>query len=208
VKWTKHEESGRSMLSKGFLPEAQKIAEKNVAIFSQVISDEVPLIGIEPSAILSFRDEYARLVGNRDKANQLAKNCFLIEEFISEEIDKGNIRSDQFDQHSRNIKVHVHCHQKALSGTESTVKLLSLPVNHEVELIESGCCGMAGSFGYEERHYETSVAMAEVSLLPKIRTAQGAIIVANGTSCRHQIKDLAGQQAKHPIELLWEARIK
>lgn len=204
-----HEESGRTFLSKGFVRKAQKLANRNVELLHAIISEETPLIGIEPSCILSFRDEYPRLVKAEleDEANKLAKNCFLIDEFLAKELDKGNIRKEQFTNAPKKIKLHGHCHQKALSSLTPTKKLLELPENYKVEMIPSGCCGMAGSFGYEKEHYEVSMQVGELVLFPAIRKAVDYEIAAPGTSCRHQIHDGTGRKAKHPVEILWEALV-
>jgi len=206
----KHEESGRAWLSKGLLREAKKIANKNIELLSSLITDETPLIGIEPSAILTFRDEYIDLADDDkfEAAKQLAKNVFTIDEFIAKEIEKGNIKMEQFTAEKRLIKLHGHCQQKALSSVAPTVKLLSLPANYSVETIPSGCCGMAGSFGYEKEHYDVSMKIGELVLLPTVRKqSEDVIIAAPGTSCRHQIKDGTGRIAKHPVEVLWEALV-
>lgn len=208
VKMIEHPESGRAALSKGLLKRAQKFAKENVSIFSQMISSEIPLIGIEPSTILTFRDEYPRLVdpSEKEKAQKLGKNCLLIDEFISNEIKKGRITTEQFTNDKKEILLHGHCHQKALSNIEDSIWLLSLPKNYSVELIPSGCCGMAGSFGYEEEHFEVSQQIGELVLFPKVRDAKGKTeIAATGTSCRHQIFDGTGRRAKHPIEILYDA---
>ncbi|MAN26564.1 MULTISPECIES: FAD-binding and (Fe-S)-binding domain-containing protein [Mesonia] len=203
VKSIDHEESGRSYISKGFLEEAKVLANKNIQVFKDLISEEIPLIGIEPSAILSFRDEYLRLAENRQEASSLAKNVFLIEEFLSAEIKKGTISSTQFSKEKKTIKIHGHCHQKAMSNVKHTFDLLNLPENFEVTIIPSGCCGMAGSFGYEKEHYEISMQIGEQTLFPAIRKANPeTIIVANGTSCRHQIKDGTQKNAHHPVSIL------
>ena len=198
-----HKQSGRALISKGFLKEAKNIVNQNIEIFKNLVTKNIPLIGIEPSAILSFRDEYLRLANNHKEALELSKNVFIIDEFLSQEIDFGNVKSTQFSASKKQVKLHVHCHQKALSSTEHTFKLLNLPQNYEVKLIASGCCGMAGSFGYEKEHYKVSMQMGELSLLPKIRkTSNETIITATGTSCRHQIKDGTQQVAQHPISVL------
>ncbi len=205
---TEHEESGRSYLSKGLVRDAQKIAIKNVEKLKDLISDEIPLIGIEPSAILSFRDEYLDLVPAelKESANKIAKNTFTFEEWFAREIDKGNIKKEQFTEEKRLIKLHGHCHQKALSSLTPSKKAMSLPKNYEVHLIPSGCCGMAGSFGYEAEHYEVSMQIGELVLFPTVRKqAEDTIIAAAGTSCRHQIKDGTGRIALHPIEILFDA---
>ena len=206
----KHEESGRAWLSKGFLRQAKKIANKNIALLSPFVNADTPLIGIEPSAILTFRDEYIDLADDDklDAAKKLATNVFTIDEFIAAEIEKGNIIKEIFTTDKRNIKLHGHCQQKALSSVAPTVKMLSLPQNYRVDVIPSGCCGMAGSFGYEKEHYELSMKIGELVLFPAVRSQdEDIIIAAPGTSCRHQIKDGTGRKALHPVEVLWEALV-
>ncbi|WP_153800940.1 FAD-binding and (Fe-S)-binding domain-containing protein [Foetidibacter luteolus] len=203
-----HEESGRAWLSKGLVRQAKKIANKNIELLANVVTEDSPLIGIEPSAILTFRDEYVDLATdeNYEAAKKLAKNVFTIDEFLAREIEKGNIGKEQFSTEKRIIKLHGHCQQKALSSVAPSVKILSLPENYQVENIPSGCCGMAGSFGYEKEHYDISMKIAELVLLPTIRKQpEDVIIAAPGTSCRHQVKDGTGRTAKHPVEILYEA---
>lgn len=203
-----HLESGRTWLSKGLIRKAKEIARENVRLLSPLVTDDAPLVGIEPSAILTFRDEYIDLADDAqlETAKALAKNTFLIDDFIAREIEKGNIRPDQFTKTRRSIKLHGHCQQKALSSVAGSVKLLSLPENYTVTTIPSGCCGMAGSFGYEKEHYDLSQKIGELVLLPSVReSAPDVIICAPGTSCRHQIKDGAGRKALHPVEVLFEA---
>jgi Fe-S oxidoreductase len=203
-----HEESGRAWLSKGLLREAKKIANKNIALFGPLISEETPLIGIEPSAILSFRDEYIDLADDErlDQARELSKHVFLVDEFIAAEMEKGNISRERFSKEKKTILLHGHCQQKALSSVSPSVKILSYPENYSVQTVPSGCCGMAGSFGYEREHYELSVKIGELVLFPAVRKqAEDGIIAAPGTSCRHQIKDGTGRIAKHPAEILFDA---
>jgi FAD/FMN-containing dehydrogenase/Fe-S oxidoreductase len=205
-----HLESGRTYLSKGLLKEAQQIAIKNVAMLAPIISEDVPIIGIEPSAILTLRDEYLELVPESQRADamKIARHTFLFDEWFAREIDRGNIRKESFTQEKRLIKLHGHCHQKALSSLTPTKKSLSLPAAYEVHLIPSGCCGMAGSFGYEEEHYEVSMQIGELVLFPTVRKqAAEVIIAAPGTSCRHQIKDGTGRIAQHPAEILFDALV-
>ena len=198
-----HEESGRAFVSKGFLEEAQVVANKNVAIFKDLISENTPLIGIEPSAILTFRDEYIRLANDKASAEKLSKNTFTIEEFFKREITKGKIHSEQFSDVEKTIKIHGHCHQKSLSTIEASFAMLNLPKNSVVTIYNSGCCGMAGSFGYEKEHYEISMQMGEDTLFPKIRTTEPTTaIAAAGTSCRHQIFDGTNRKAMHPVTIL------
>ena len=206
VKLIDHKESGRTFLSKGVLEEVKEIARYNVSLFSPLIDKDTPLVGVEPSAILTFRDEYPELVEKDmvEKAEELAKNTFTIEEFLADRME--DIEVSRFSDEKRVIKFHGHCHQKALSSLVPSKKLLSLPKNYEVHLIPSGCCGMAGSFGYEKEHYDVSMKAGELVLFPTVRKQpDDVIIAAPGTSCRHQIKDGTGRIAKHPVEVLYEA---
>nr|WP_157493917.1 FAD-binding and (Fe-S)-binding domain-containing protein [Fulvivirga imtechensis] len=208
VKIVDHEESGRTFLSKGLLPQAKRLALKNIKIFKDLITPDTPLIGIEPSAILTFRDEYIDLCeGNdQDNARKLAGSVFLIDEFLDKEVKREAIKNSQFTQEKRLIKLHGHCHQKALSSLVPTKRILSLPENYEVQLIPSGCCGMAGSFGYEKEHFEVSMKIGELVLFPVVRQqGEEVIIAAPGTSCRHQIKDGTNRTASHPVEILYDA---
>ncbi len=203
---TLHKESGRSFISKGMLENAKEKIDFNVSHFKNLISNETPLVGIEPSAILSFRDEYLRLASDKSTAQKIASNTYTIEEFIANNIEKKQIRSNQFTSEEQIVKIHGHCHQKSLSSMDSVFHMLSIPINYKVTIINSGCCGMAGSFGYEKEHYKLSMAIGEDTLFPKIRnTDKNILIAASGTSCRHQIKDGTGKISKHPISILREA---
>ncbi|MFI5358045.1 MAG: (Fe-S)-binding protein, partial [Opitutales bacterium] len=203
-----HVESGRAHFSKGLVRAAQKLAIRNVELLQGVVTAEAPLIGIEPSAILGFRDEYPDLVpaALKPAARALAAHALLIDEFLAREADAGRIRREAFRPAARTIKLHGHCHQKALASLGPTVKVLELPAGHRVQLIPSGCCGMAGSFGYEKEHYAVSQQIGELVLLPAVRAAaDDVLIAAPGTSCRHQIKDATGRLALHPVEILHAA---
>ncbi|MEY3435906.1 MAG: hypothetical protein RL335_362, partial [Bacteroidota bacterium] len=203
-----HLESGRTWLSKGLVRKAKEIINNNISILSSMVSANVPLVGIEPSAILSFRDEYPDLATdeNLNAARSLATHTFLMDEFLINEVEKGNIHKEQFHSTTKKIILHGHCQQKAVASTAPTVKLLSLPENYTVQSIPSGCCGMAGSFGYEVEHYELSMKIGELVLFPAVRKADAeTLIAAPGTSCRHQIKDGTGKKALHPVEILYEA---
>ncbi|SFE84560.1 FAD-binding and (Fe-S)-binding domain-containing protein [Thermophagus xiamenensis] len=203
-----HVESGRACLSKGLLKKARNIAIENINQLSQWVSEEVPLVGLEPSALLTFRDEYIDLVPDEMKplARNIARNALLFEEFLLREVKKGNVSSELFVKEHRKILLHGHCHQKSLASVEPTVKMLSLPENYKVEVIPSGCCGMAGSFGYEKEHYEVSMKIGELVLFPTIRKKEAeTLVAAPGTSCRHQIKDGTGERAYHPVEILYDA---
>ncbi len=200
-----HQESARAALSKGMLRHARTLAEDNVRRLSQVIRSETPLVGIEPSALLSFRDEYPELVAEDlcDSARQLAQNCLLIDEFLMREAQAGNVTADAFHDDYHNVRLHGHCHQKALASLTPTVQMLELPGNYRVRLIPSGCCGMAGSFGYEAEHYELSMQIGELVLFPAIREEpEDSLLAAPGTSCRHQIWDGTRRAARHPVEIL------
>ncbi len=199
-------DSGRALISKGFLKEAKKETNKNVTFLKEKVSKETPLVGIEPSAILSFRDEYLRLADDRISAETISKHTFLIEEFLAEEIKKGKISAAQFTSEEKHIKIHSHCHQKSLSNQKVTFDILNLPKNFKPTIIPSGCCGMAGSFGYEKEHYEVSMKIGELKLFPAVRkSSMDTVISANGTSCRHQIMDGTNRKALHPVTILKNA---
>jgi FAD/FMN-containing dehydrogenase/Fe-S oxidoreductase len=209
VKMIAHDESGRSHISKGFLKEAKEICNNNIAVFKDIVTAQTPLIGIEPSAILGFRDEYIRLADDKVSAEKIAKNSFTFEEFLSEELEKGHIDRSLFTSETKTLKIHGHCHQKALSGTHATFSILNIPSNYKVSILNTGCCGMAGSFGYEKEHYKVSMQVGEDTLFPKIRNCSSDTeIAAAGTSCRHQIFDGTNRIAKHPITILKEALIQ
>jgi FAD/FMN-containing dehydrogenase/Fe-S oxidoreductase len=203
-----HVSSGRAAISKGLLPRARDLARENVRLLKDLISADTPLVGIEPSAILSFRDEYPRLVDAAEvaAANKLGENALLIEEFLAREIEAGRITPDAFTREKKKVILHGHCHQKALASVDPSAWVLGLPENYEVEVLPTGCCGMAGSFGYEREHYEVSQKVGELILFPAVRkSSNDTIIAAPGTSCRHQILDGTGRKALHPVEVLFEA---
>lgn len=205
-----HVESGRAAFSKGCLKLARKFAIKNVELLADKVSDSHPLIGIEPSCILSFRDEYPDIVPTemRGTAKLLANNCLLFDEFIMREVKDGRISSNAFKELPAEIYLHGHCHQKSLIGVGKCAEMLKLIPGVKVNVIPSGCCGMAGSFGYEKEHFETSKAIGEMVLFPAVRKAtedkqKKVIVAAPGTSCRQQIYDGTGVKALHPIEILY-----
>ena len=203
-----HSESARAYISKGFLEEAKTIATNNVSIFSALISNDKPLIGIEPSAILGFRDEYPNLVDAnlRSTAENLAENVFTIEEFLAKELNAHKIDISKFTTKSETVYYHGHCHQKALSSNTYAETILKMPPNFKVETIDLGCCGMAGAFGYEKEHFDLSQQIGEDRLFPFLRELKKEVIVsASGTSCRHQIRDGVNKTALHPIEILYNA---
>jgi Fe-S oxidoreductase len=201
-------ESGRTYISKGFLKQAKKLALDNIPKLKDLTDKGYPLIGLEPSAILTFRDEYKRFSNDLETTNAIGLNAFLFEEFISHEIQKGEVTSTQFTQETKTVKIHSHCHQKALSNQKVTFDVLNLPKNYTVTIINSGCCGMAGSFGYESEHYDISMQIGELKLFPAVRkSSDDTIISANGTSCRHQIYDGTKRLALHPVSILKQALI-
>ncbi|SMO66333.1 FAD/FMN-containing dehydrogenase [Saccharicrinis carchari] len=202
--------SGRTYISKGLLKKAKAIANENIQLMAPIISPECPIVGIEPSALLTFRDEYLNLVDDKllPEAKKIKACSFTIEEFLAKEMEAGHITREQFTSEKRKISFHGHCYQKALSNTVYLKQVLSFPTNYEAEEIDSGCCGMAGSFGFEKDTYSLSMKIAEMKLLPAIRAAeQSTLLSASGTSCRHQIKDGSDREAKHPVEILYEALV-
>ena len=212
-----HIESSRAAISKGCLKRAKKIADNHVAMLKMMVSEDHPLVGIEPSAILTFRDEFPDLVDDRWRMDtkEMGKHCLLYDEFLLKEIQEGRISANDFENDEMEIWLHGHCHQKALVGIEKTTELLKLLLKGaKVHVIPSGCCGMAGSFGYEKEHYQTSLAIGEMILFPEVRKmeeerckrADGVpmFVAAPGTSCRQQIFDGTGVRAVHPIEILYK----
>jgi Fe-S oxidoreductase len=172
-----------------------------------LISPETPLVGIEPSCILSFRDEYPDLVPPemRADAKKLGQSCLLFDEFLMREVQAGRIGPDAFREVRADVWLHGHCHQKSLVGVGKTAGMLRMIPGVTVHVIPSGCCGMAGSFGYEKEHYATSMAIGGMVLFPAVRQAgKDAIVVAPGTSCRQQILDGTGIHARHPVEVLYD----
>ena len=204
---TDHDVSSRTYLSKGLIRKAQGIIKKNIKSLSGIINKDLPLIGIEPSAILGFRDEYPDLAGElKNAARELASNCFMIDEFIANEYKAGRIDRSMFVKEKTDVLIHAHCQQKAIASSASTIEMLSIPENYTVKEIPSGCCGMAGSFGYEKEHFELSNKIGELILFPEIRESNvNTVIAAPGTSCRHHIKDGTGRIAMHPVEVLFNA---
>lgn len=208
VKTASHDLSARTFISKGLLRKAKKIAVNNINSLGDLVDEATPLVGIEPSAILGFRDEYPDLAdaGLKEKARKLAANSYLIDEFISREFREGRIKRESFTEDNLRILLHAHCQQKAVASSACSAEMLSIPVNYSVSEIPSGCCGMAGSFGYEKEHFGLSNKIGEMILFPEIRTSSSDVaIAAPGTSCRHHIKDGTGRIAKHPVVILYEA---
>lgn len=202
-------ESGRTYISKGFLDQAKACTDRNIALYHDLISADIPLLGIEPSALYTFTDEYPKLATNKDRAKRLAQHCFTIESFLAKEVMAGRVTSDQFHLNEKEVKIHAHCYQKALGNPADTFQLLNLPKNYKVRLLNTGCCGMAGSFGYEKEHYEISMEVGEERLFPAIRKSKPEVLIAaNGTSCRHQIFDGTQRKSLHPVTILCQALVK
>ena len=193
---------GRPMISKGMLGEARAVAADNVARLAGVARRGRPIVGLEPSCLLTLRDEYPELVRTED-ARAVARQSFLLEEFLQREWADGD--RPRFAGNGRPALLHGHCHQKAMVGTGPTVAVLKA-AGYEVREVDAGCCGMAGSFGFEAEHYDLSVRIAERRLAPAVRAAGADVAVcAPGISCRQQVEHTTGRTPKHPAELLWEA---
>lgn len=208
VEIPEHGESARSALSKGLVRKAKALINANLQKLQGKVTEDRPLVGIEPAGILTFKDEAIDLAEPefRETAKVLANNCYLIDDFIAREAKAGRITEDAFTDEPKTIKLHGHCFQKALVGTSGSMTTLNLPKNYTVTQIPSGCCGMAGSFGYEKEHFALSMQIGELVLLPAIRSENSdTIIAATGTSCRHQIKDGTQKSAQHPVEILHTA---
>lgn len=201
-------DSARAMISKGYLEQAREKAYEHLEYLKDRLIEGTVLLGIEPSAILGLRDEFPLLLSKGTWDPNLSKRSLLIEEFIEQQAAAGYISPDRFTQESARLKIHVHCHQKALGSAASTFQMLNLPLNYKPTIIAAGCCGMAGSFGFEKDHYDLSMKIGELRLFPVVRKAsEETIVVANGTSCRHQILDGTGRKALHPITVLKQALV-
>jgi len=185
---------GRPMLSEGLIDEARENARRNLDLLGSLLEWGIPLVGLEPSCILTMRDDYKKLLPDDERVEKLAAATRLFEEALLELDTELPLRDGE------PILLHGHCHQKALVGTGPTEKILGYAA--DVEVVDSGCCGMAGLFGYEKDHYEVSIKMAERRLFPAIREAKGRVVVAPGTSCREQISGGADTHALHPAEYL------
>jgi Fe-S oxidoreductase len=221
---------GRPLISKGLLGQLKPLALRQLDALEPYVAAGLPIVGLEPSCILTFRDELPDLVDD-PRAEALARQTFLFDEFLARELREGNAQlpftnhqdtkapSEQRTKPASNLVssclggknaktylLHGHCHQKALVGTSHALELLRRIPGAEVREVDSGCCGMAGSFGYEAEHYAISQAMGERALFPAVRALDpGAEVVAMGASCRHQIADSVGRQARHLAEVLADA---
>jgi Fe-S oxidoreductase len=197
----KKECCGRPAVSKGLLDDARRMAQHNVMMLAPYAEQGIPIVGCEPSCLAMLVDEYPDLVPG-PQAEAIAGVSMLIENFLAREAEAGRLKL-RFDATPRRILLHGHCNQKAVFGTAGMHAALKLMPGCTVEEIDSTCCGMAGSFGYETEHYDLSMKIAEMSLAPAVRAAApGTIVAAPGTSCREQIQHVAGRDALHPIEVL------
>ncbi len=197
---------GRPLLSKGLVTEAQQQALRTVEALHPYAAEGLPIIGLEPSCILTFRDEFLNLLPGDAYARDLAEVAVTFEEYVARLAAEGRLDGVAWTEAARTVLLHGHCHQKALVGTGPAVRCLSLPPNYRVEVLDTSCCGMAGAFGYEAEHVDVSLAMAERRLAPAVRAAGAdTLVAAAGTSCRAQIEDAAGRTALHPAQILLDA---
>jgi Fe-S oxidoreductase len=200
-----HKCCGRPMISKGLVKKARVAAKDTVERLAPFARQGIPIVGLEPSCLLTLRDEYRYLLADNPDVEVVAKQAYTFEEFFAKLVEEGTLNLE-FTDEQRQILLHGHCQQKALVGTGPSTSILALPPNYSVQEVDSGCCGMAGSFGYESEHYDISLKMGERRLLPAVREADnGTLVVAAGVSCRQQIKHGTGTQALHPAEVLWKA---
>jgi len=198
---------GRPAVSKGLLDEAKELAKHNVAILSPYAHKHIPIVGCEPSCMAMFVDEYPDLFPGED-SSRIAALSMPIDVFLAREVEDGRLGDLQFDDQPRRVLFHGHCQQKASFGTSGTHALLGMIPHCQVEEIEAGCCGMAGSFGYEQEHFDLSIQIAELGLAPRIRTTpEDSIICATGTSCRDQIEHTTNRETLHPIQIFNEALV-
>jgi Fe-S oxidoreductase len=196
---------GRTFLSAGLVDQARAEARRTIAALQPFVARGVPVVGLEPSCLLTLRDEYLAMLPAAEAA-QLARHSFLFEEFLAREHKAGRLTLKLRGLPEKTALVHGHCHQKAFGLVGDVAAVLRLVPGLAVELIESSCCGMAGAFGYEAEHFDVSMKMAELNLLPAVRRAGAdTLIVADGTSCRHQIADGAGRTAVHVARVLEQA---
>lgn len=195
---------GRPMISKGFLEEARQRAAENIEALRPYVEKGWPIVGVEPSCLLTYRDDYIDLAPDEDLARQVAGGVHMLDEFLNQHLDQGG--SLTFTDRPKKVLFHGHCHQKALIGTSAVTRLLATPPGFDVEEIASGCCGMAGSFGYEKEHYDVSMQVGKPRLFDVLDQADDDVDVATaGTSCRHQIADATQRRARHWANVLADA---
>jgi Fe-S oxidoreductase len=191
---------GRALISKGFLPQARELAYQAIPHLAQRVAEGVPILGLEPSCLLTLADEWPELAPG-PQARDVAAAVHLADQWLAEQMKPLNLKLN-LTARSERVLLHAHCHQKALRGSAGSAAALSLVPGLDVTTLDAGCCGMAGSFGYEREHFDISEKIANLELLPALQAEPDAIIAATGTSCRHQIRDLAGRTALHPMEII------
>jgi Fe-S oxidoreductase len=192
------------MISNGMLEEASANARYNVDLLHTYVDQGIPIIGCEPSCLLTFRDEYPELL-NDAKSRQVAEHAYLIDEFLMMLQENGELDL-VFQDVPKKVLFHGHCHQKALVGTSSSLGALRLPPGNQVEQTNAGCCGMAGAFGFARDHYDVSMKIGEHALFPAVNAKDTEWEVAvTGVSCRQQIEDGTGRRARHLVEILRDA---
>jgi Fe-S oxidoreductase len=201
--------SGRAALSGGFLLESKKLAKKTLKKLKNASKTlkNAPILGLEASAVLSAVDEYGRLLPE-EKAWIQSRRIATLDKFLADDLPKISIPKGVFEPYEKEILLHVHCHQKSLESAGDTAYVLQLLLGAKVERIKSSCCGMAGSYGMKTENYAMSKKMAELILVPKIEAFEGEVIVATGTSCRHQIKDFTKRKAEHLVDTLWAQLVR
>jgi Fe-S oxidoreductase len=196
---------GRTLLSVGLVDEAKKEAKRVIGALRSYVERGIAIVGLEPSCLLTLRDEFKAMLPG-DESNALSEQAMLFEEFIARESDGDHLRLSLAPVQWPRALLHGHCHQKAFGAMAATERTLRMVPDLKVEVIESSCCGMAGAFGYEAEHFDISNRMGELSLLPAVRAAANdTVIVADGFSCRHQIRDGAQREATHIVRILQSA---
>ena len=202
---------GRAMLSKGYLEEVRALVARQAGDLAKRLTPDTVILGWEPSCVLSLSDEWPELLPN-DDTRKIANAVRLADHWLAELLAAGSILFPPFTRGGRGgsdfastCTFHGHCHQRALVGVAGSTDLLKTVPGLTVKTLDAGCCGMAGAFGYEKAHYDVSVKIAGLELLPALKAAEGDVIAATGTSCRHQIHDLTGRRALHPLEVVWKA---
>jgi FAD/FMN-containing dehydrogenase/Fe-S oxidoreductase len=191
---------GRALLSKGFLKEARGLAQAQLPPLARRVADGTPILGLEPSCVLTLSDEWPELVPSA-AAREVAAAVHLADHWLADEARAGRTTLS-LNQGAQKVLFHGHCHQKALCGVKGSAAALRLVPSSDVKVLDAGCCGMAGAFGYEKEHYDVSVKIANLTLLPALKAEPDATVAATGTSCRHQIRDLTGREALHPMEVI------
>jgi Fe-S oxidoreductase len=193
----------RPMLSKGYLRHSRRLIQAQAPRLAERLTDGTPVLGLEPSCLLTLADEWPELVPGSE-TRRVAAAAELADAWLARQVQAGHCELKLAPRPGKHL-LHGHCHQKALRGVGGTTAALRLVPGLEVNVLDAGCCGMAGSFGFEKEHYDLSVQIAELALLPALRADPDAAVVAPGTSCRHQIRDLDGRRALHPLEVLASA---